>query len=161
MSILCNIFCNKWENDSGKKETFYIYLDMQIRNKRCIKRAEVQTAQGVRKMVLCLLHDFPYLLVVWTISVHFKNSVKLLTLQIYDQGLSLLQDQVLGWGKLVSLDFARQFHKLLASSSLVKTELISPLESSMDSTASRWISFLSILPGFNKTVKVLSPPLVF
>lgn len=58
----------------------------------------------------------------FSLKLNFKRQ----TLKIYDEGLSLLQDQVSELGKL-ALDFTWRFHNLLVSSSLVKTELILPL----------------------------------
>lgn len=97
MSILCHILCNEGENGGKKinKNNFYLLgCAHKKETKGMYKRAVgVQKVWGVRKMVLCSLHEFLYLLVVWTTSLYFENSIKMQTLQIYDQGLALLQDQ--------------------------------------------------------------------
>lgn len=58
----------------------------------------------------------------FSLKLNFKRQ----TLKLYDEGLSLLQDQVSELGKL-ALDFTWRFHNLLVSLPLVKTELILPL----------------------------------
>lgn len=92
VSTLCNILCNKGEN-GGKKYHLYLLGYATKKQRVCKKSSRVQKAWGVRKTVLCSFREFLYLLVVWTTSLYFKNSVKMQTLQIYDQGLALLQDQ--------------------------------------------------------------------
>lgn len=95
----------------------------------------------------------------FSLKLNFKRQ----TLKIYDEGLSLLQDQVSELGKL-ALDFTWRFHNLLVSSSLVKTELILPLGNRawIPQLVAGFLSYLSISPCLSKILReVFAPHLDF